>query len=183
MWTARFDALDIWLRNRNARRETMVESNEPAGAAHPTSVERKTDREVVVRRVFDAPAHRVFEAWTRPELFRQWWVPKSMGLTLLSLEQDVRAGGGYRLVFDLGDSKTMAFFGTYVDVTPPTRLSWTNEESDDGAVTTVTFEEKGGQTHLTLRELYPSKDAFECNIGSTDGLLEQFAQLDALLPT
>lgn len=161
----------------------MVERSEPAGEKHPTSAERKSDREVVVRRIFDAPARLVFEAWTRPELFKQWWVPKSIGLVLLSLEQDVRVGGGYRLVFDLGDSKTMAFFGEYIEVTPPSRLSWTNEESDDGAVTTVTFEEKDGQTHLTFSELYPTKEALERNIGSTEGLPEQFAQLDTLLPT
>ena len=161
----------------------MVNGSELAGPKHPTSVERKSDREVVVRRIFDAPARLVFEAWTRPELFRQWWVPKSIGLVLLSLEQDVRVGGGYRLVFDLGDSKTMAFFGKYIEVTPPSRLSWTNEESEDGAVTTVTFEEKDGQTHLTFSELYPTKEALDRNIGSTEGLPEQFAQLDALLPT
>ena len=159
----------------------MVERSEPADAKHSTSAERKSDREVVVRRIFDAPARLVFEAWTRPELFRQWWVPKSSGLVLLSLEQDVRVGGGYRLVFDLGESKTMAFFGKYIEVTPPSRLSWTNEESDDGAVTTVTFEEKGGQTHLTFSELYPTKEALDRNVGSTEGLPEQFAQLDALL--
>lgn len=161
----------------------MVERSETAGAKHPTSVERKSDREVVVRRVFDAPARLVFEAWTRPELFRHWWVPKSVGLRLLSLDQDVRVGGAYRLVFDLGDSKTMAFFGKYIEVTPPSRLSWTNEESDDGAVTTVTFEEKDGQTHLTFYELYATKEALDRNIGSTEGLSEQFAQLEALLPT
>jgi len=150
---------------------------------HPTTVERKSDREVIVRRIVDAPARLVFEAWTRPELFRQWWVPKSIGLVLLSLEQDVRVGGGYRLVFDLGDSKTMAFFAKYIEVTPPSRLSWTNEESDDCAVTTVTFEEKDGQTHLTFSELYPTKEALDRDIGSTEGLPEQFAQLEALLST
>ena len=161
----------------------MVEKSEPAGARHPTSVERKSDREVVIRRIFDAPARLVFQAWTQPELFRQWWVPKSIGLKLLSVEQDVRVGGGYRLVFDLGDSKTMAFFGRYIEVTPPSRLSWTNEEGDEGAVTTVTLEEKDGQTHVTFSELYPTKEALDRNIGSTEGLPEQFAQLDALLPT
>lgn len=161
----------------------MAVSPEPAGAKYPTAVERRSDREVVVRRIFDAPARLVFEAWTRPELFRQWWVPKSIGLVLLSLEQDVRVGGGYRLVFDLGGGKTMAFFGTYLEVTPPSHLSWTNEESEDGAVTTVTFEEKNGQTHLSFSELYPTKEALDRNIGSTEGLPEQFAQLDALLPT
>ena len=161
----------------------MVERSEPAGAKPPTWAERKSDRELVVRRIFDAPARLVFEAWTRPELFRQWWVPKSVGLVLLSLDQDVRVGGAYRLVFDLGDSKTMAFFGRYIEVTPPSRLSWTNEEGDEGAVTTVTLEEKDGQTHLTFSELYPTKEALDRNIGSTEGLPEQFAQLDALLPT
>ncbi|MDE2080414.1 MAG: SRPBCC domain-containing protein [Burkholderiales bacterium] len=161
----------------------MVESSEPTGAKHSTSAERKSDLEVIVRRSFDAPARLVFEAWTRPELFRPWWVPKSSGLTLLSLDQDVRVGGAYRLVFDLGDSKTMTFFGTYIEVTPPSRLSWTNEESDDGAVTTVTFEEQDGQTHLTFSERYRTKEALDRNIGSTEGLPEQFAQLDALLST
>ena len=161
-----------------ARREA-----EPAPMKNRTTTERKSERELVVTRTFNAPARIVFEAWTKPELFRQWWVPKSAGLVLLSLEQDVRVGGGYRLVFDLGDSKTMAFFGKYIEVTPPTRLSWTNEESDDGAVTTVTFEEKDGQTQLTFSERYPTKDALDRNIGSTEGLPEQFAQLDTLIPT
>lgn len=161
----------------------MVEHGEPSDAKRPTSAERKSDREVIVRRIFDAPARMVFEAWMRPELFRQWWVPKSIGLKLLSLDQDVRVGGTYRLVFDVGDSKTMAFFGTYIEVTPPARLSWTNEESDDGTVTTVTFVENEGKTLLTFSELYPTKEALERKFGSTEGLPEQFAQLDALLPT
>ena len=161
----------------------MVERSEPAGARNPTTATRKSDREVVVTRTFDAPARIVWDAWTRPELFRQWWVPRSSGLKLQSLEQDVRVGGGYRLVFDLGDSKTMAFFGKYVEVTPPSRLAWTNEESEDGALTTVTFEEKDGRTLLTLTEAYATKEAFERNVGSTDGLPEQFGQLDALLLT
>jgi uncharacterized protein YndB with AHSA1/START domain len=161
----------------------MVEKCEPAVAKHPTLTERKSEREVAVRRVFDAPARLVYEAWTRPELFRQWWVPKLIGLVLSSLDQDVRVGGSYRVVFDLGDSKTMAFYGKYIEVSPPSRLSWTNEESDDGALTTVTLEEKDGQTHLTFSELYPTKEALERNVGSTDGLPEQFAQLDTLLST
>ena len=108
----------------------MVDRSEPGGAKPSPSAQRMSDCEVVVRRIFDAPAHLVFAAWTRPELFRQWWVPKSIGLKLLSLDQDVRVGGTYRLLFDLGDSRTAAFFGTYTDVTPPSRLSWTNEEVD-----------------------------------------------------
>src|SRR6185436_3486803 len=97
-------------------------------------VERKSEREVVVTRTFDAPPRIVFEAWTKPELIKRWWVPKSMGMSLLSCEMDVRAGGKYRFVFGLDASEPMAFFGRYIEVTPYSRLVWTNEESADGAV-------------------------------------------------
>src|SRR6267378_679141 len=127
----------------------MPEGKEGSPAAmNRTAVERKSDRELVVTRTFNAPAHIVFEAWTKPELFQRWWVPKSCGLTLVSCELDVRVGGGYRLGFRHGDT-TMAFFGSYIEVTPPSRLVWTNDEGDAGVtVTTVTFEEKGGKTQL-----------------------------------
>src|SRR5690242_2862473 len=122
-----------------------------------TTVERKSDRELVVSRLINGPARIVFEAWTKPELLRQWWVPKSAGLTLLSCEVDARAGGGYRLVFDFQGSEK-AFFGTYREVTPHSRLVWTNDEAGDaGQVTTVTFQEKAGKTLVVLHELYPSK--------------------------
>ena len=160
----------------------MADASEPAAVKNPTTVQR-TDLAVIVKRTFDAPARLVFEAWTRPELFQRWWVPKSIGLKLLSLEQDVRVGGGYRLVFDLGDAKTMTFFGKYLEVTPPSRLAWTNEESEDGAVSTVTFEEKDGRTLVVLHDLYPSKEALDAGIGSTGGMGETFDQLEALVAT
>jgi uncharacterized protein YndB with AHSA1/START domain len=160
----------------------MVEKKDasPAGA---TTVERKSDRELVVTRTFNAPPRIVFEAWSKPELFKRWWVPKSAGLSLLSCEMDVRTGGAYRLVFrHPATDQPMAFFGTYKEVTPPTRLAWTNEESDQGAATTVTFEEKAGKTLVTLHELYPTKAALdEALAGSAEALPEQFAQLDELL--
>jgi uncharacterized protein YndB with AHSA1/START domain len=159
----------------DARRESEPVMN------NPTTAERKSDREVVVTRTFNAPARIVFEAWTRPELFRRWWVPKSMGMSLLSCEMDVRTGGKYRLVFAYGDSQS-AFFGTYKEVIPHSRLVWTNEESDEGSVTTVTFEEKGGKTFLVLHELYPSKEALDAaGTGAADAMIETFAQLDELL--
>jgi uncharacterized protein YndB with AHSA1/START domain len=151
--------------------------------ANRTVVERKSDRELVVTRTFDAPAHIVFEAWSQPELFERWWVPESAGLTLLSCEMDVRSGGTYRLVFrhPMSD-EPMAFFGTYKEVTPNRRIVWTNEESDQGAVTTVTFEEEAGKTRVTYHERYPTEAALdEALAGSAEGLPEQFAQLDALL--
>ena len=149
-----------------------------------TTVERKSERELVVTRTFNGPARIVFEAWTKPELFKQWWVPKSMGMSLLSCEMDVRVGGKYRLVFGHDASKPMAFFGRYIEVTPHSRLVWTNEEGDGGeAVTTVTFEEKGGKTLLVLHELHPSKEAVDEAIGFGEGLRETFEQLDELLVT
>src|SRR3954464_12035064 len=156
--------------------------SEPTPVKNPTTVERKSEREFVVTRTFDAPARLVFEAWTKPELLKQWWAPKSMAMSLLSCEADVRVGGTYRFVFGLDASdasKTMAFFGKYIEVTPPSRLVWTNEEGDGAAaVTTVTFEEKGGQTLLVLRELHPSKEAVDEAIGFGEGLRETFGQLD-----
>ena len=152
-----------------------------------TTVERKSARELVVTRTFNGPAHIVFEAWTRPELFSRWWTPKSFGLTILSCEMDVRTGGTYRLVIGHPASEQpMAFFGRYLDVAPPSRLVWTNDEGGDGgAVTTVTFEERGGRTLVVLRDLYPSKEALDEAIASqsTSGFGETFAQLEALLVT
>jgi uncharacterized protein YndB with AHSA1/START domain len=147
-----------------------------------TTVERKSERELVVTRTFDAPARIVFEAWTQPELIKRWWAPRSAGVSLLSCEMDVRVGGRYRFEFGNETSKAMAFFGRYVEVTPHSRLVWTNEESDDGAVTTVTFEEKGGKTLLVMHEHYPSKEALDVAIaGMEGGMPESFAQLDELL--
>ena len=160
---------------------------EAAPTKSRTTVERKSDREIVVTRTFNAPARLVFEAWTRSELFKRWWVPKSMDMTLLSCEMDVRVGGGYRLVFSHDAfPKPMEFFGRYLEVTPPSRLVWTNEEGDDGgAVTTVTFEEKGGKTLLVVHDLYPSKEALDGAIasGATDGMPETLEQLEELLVT
>jgi uncharacterized protein YndB with AHSA1/START domain len=147
-----------------------------------TTVERKSERELVVTRTFNGPARLVFEAWTKPELLKRWWAPKSTGVSLISCEADVRVGGSYRFEFGHGGAKLMAFFGKYIEVTPYSRLVWTNEESDDGAVTTVTFEEKGGKTLLVMHELYPSKEALDAAIaGMEGGMPETFAQLDELL--
>jgi uncharacterized protein YndB with AHSA1/START domain len=157
----------------------MSARSESKPVSKRTTVERKSDRELVVTRTFDAPARLVFEAWTRPELFRQWWLPKSMDMALDSCEMDVRVGGGYRLVFVGG----AAFFGKYLEVTPPSRLVWTNEEGGEaGPVTTVTFEEKAGKTLLVLHELYPSKEALDAaGTGAADAMQETFGQLDELL--
>jgi len=161
-----------------------VRESEPTPMKNRTTVERRSEREVVVTRTFNGPARIVFEAWTKPELIRRWWVPKSMGMSLLSCDMDVRVGGAYRFVFDQDASEPMAFFGRYIEVTPYSRLVWTNEETDDGAVTTVTLEEQDGKTLLVMHELYPSKEALDAaGTGAADATVETFAQLDELLVT
>jgi uncharacterized protein YndB with AHSA1/START domain len=157
--------------------------SEPTGAKNRTTVERKSERELVVTRIINGPARIVFEAWTKPELIKRWWVPKSFGVTLLSCDADVRVGGQYRFVFAHGDS-SMEFFGKYVEVTPPWRLVWTNDEAGEaGSVTTLTLEEKGDKTLVVLHELYPSKEALDAAMasGEKSGMSETFEQLDALL--
>jgi uncharacterized protein YndB with AHSA1/START domain len=162
----------------DARREserTPVKNNATA--------ERKSERELVVTRTVNGPARIVFEAWTKPELLERWWAPKSFPISLLSCETDVRVGGRYRLVFGY-EGSTMEFFGRYLEVTPHSRLVWTNDEGDDaGTVTTVTFEDTGGKTLLVVHDLYPSKEALDDAIasGSTSGMPEALEQLDELL--
>jgi uncharacterized protein YndB with AHSA1/START domain len=146
-------------------------------------VRKQSEREVVVTRTFDAPARLVFEAWSKPELFKKWWVPRSMGMTLRSCEMDVRTGGKYRLVFGDDPANPMAFFGKYLEVVLNKRIVWTNEESGDaGSVTTVTFEERDGKTLLVMSELYPTKEALDAaGTGAQEALNETFGQLDELL--
>jgi uncharacterized protein YndB with AHSA1/START domain len=153
---------------------------------NPTTVNRTSDRELVVTRTINGPARLVFEAWANPELFKRWWVPKSMSMSLLVCEMDVRAGGTYRFVFGTDGAPVMEVFGTYIEVTPPSRLVWTNDEGEEGgAVTTLTFEEEGGQTLLVKHDLYPSKAALDGELasGATEGLPEQLDQLEELLVT
>jgi uncharacterized protein YndB with AHSA1/START domain len=152
-----------------------------------TIVERTSDRELVVRRTFTGPAHVVFEAWTTPNLLKRWWAPKSFGVFFISCEADVRTGGTYHFVFGHpASAQPMEFFGRYIEVTPHSRLVWTNDEgAEGGAVTTVTFEERGAETLVVMHDLYPSKEALDGAIssGSTGGFSETFEQLDALLVT
>lgn len=152
-------------------------------AQNHTSVERRGDRELVVTRIFNAPPSTVYRAWSQPELFRRWWMPKSVsGVSLVSCEMDVRTGGKYRLEFGTGGSDTMAFYGKYLEVVPNERIVWTNDEGEAGAVTTVTFEDLGGKTLLKFHELYPSREALEEALqGSAVALPEQLGQLGELL--
>lgn len=157
---------------------------DPIPGQNRTDVNRQSERELVITRTFNGPAQLVFEAWTRPELLMRWWAPKSFGITFLSCEADVRTGGSYRFVFGHPASdQPMAFFGRYIEVTPPTRIVWTNEEGEEGSVTTVTFTERDGKTHLVLTDRYPSRDALDAAIesGSQGAYPEQFEALDALL--
>ncbi len=178
-WEARFRALDDVVEDlqRREKRMNARTRDESAVGRNPVTVERASDREIVVTRTFDAPAELVFEAWTRPELFRQWWLPRSMGMTLQSLEMDARTGGGYHL--DFGDG--VDFYGTYLEVTPCSRIVWTNDEGENGSVTTISFEARGEQTLLVMSEVYASAEALEAGAGAEDATHETFGQLDDLL--
>jgi uncharacterized protein YndB with AHSA1/START domain len=148
---------------------------------NPTTVEPKSDRELEVTRVFDAPAQAVFDAWTQPELLKRWWTPKSTGLSLLSCATDVRTGGTYRFEFGKGDAPSMAYHGKYLEVTPGARLAWTNDESDNGSITTVSFEAEANRTRLVMHERYPSQEARDAAVDMMKQMTpETFAQLDAL---
>lgn len=163
----------------------MDASKESDRSSHVTDMKRVSDRELVVTRLFNAPARLVFEAWTKPEWFRKWWTPASFGMTFLACEMDARTGGKYRLEFGHPSSdQPAAFYGRYLEVTPHSKVVWTNEEGGgDGAVTTVTFEEQAGQTRVVMHDLHPSKEALDEAIssGSTSCTEEQFAQLNDLL--
>lgn len=154
-----------------------------AGAQARTSIERKGDRELVVTRLFDAPPAMVYQAWSRAELFQRWWMPKSVaGVSIVACDLDMRTGGKYRLEFSAGGPETMAFYGKYLEVIPNERIVWTNDEGEKGAITTVTFEDRGGKTLLTFHEAYPSAGALEEAMqGSAAGLPEQLDQLEELL--
>lgn len=162
-----------------------VKQANKAAFGNPTTAERTSDRELVVTRMFDAPARLVFQAWTDPKLFERWWAPASFGVYIVSREADVRTGGSYKQVMGHPSlPEPMTFFGRYIEVAPPSRLVWTNEEGPEGGqVTTVTFDEIDGQTRVVYHELYPSKDALDEAIsnGSTSCFAEQFQQLDELL--
>ena len=159
-------------------------ATEATTAVDRTTIERTSEQELVVTRTIDGPPDVVFEAWTDAVLFRQWWVPRSFGIKLLSCEIDARVGGGYRLAYDTGTAEPMAFFGRYLEVIPPSRLVWTNEEDDGGTVvTTVTFEEQGAGTRLVVTDRYPSKEALDEVVasGAISWNPETFDQLDELL--
>jgi uncharacterized protein YndB with AHSA1/START domain len=159
-------------------------ANNPADIKDGTTTERTSDRELVVTRTFNGPVHLVFKAWTTPELLMRWWAPESFGIKLVGCEVDARTGGRYRFAFEVpGQPEPVAFIGRYLEVTPPKRLVWTNEETDDGSITTLTLEERDGKTHLVLQDLYPSKDALDAALASesTGGWPEQFDQLDVVL--
>ncbi len=157
-----------------------------AKGKNETRFSREGERELVVTRAFDAPARLVFEAWTKPELVARWWAPKSHGVTVASVEAEVREGGRYRYVMTRGGHE-IAFSGSYREVTPCSRLVYTQrfEPMSDGgeALVTVTFEERAGKTHLTSRSLFPTVAALEAAIasGMEKGGRETLDQLEEVL--
>jgi uncharacterized protein YndB with AHSA1/START domain/DNA-binding transcriptional ArsR family regulator len=173
IWQSRFNQLDEVIQ------EMVATMNE-------TDMRLQGDREIVISRTFNAPARIVFDAVTKPELVKRWWAPKSHG-AMVSCEADVRVGGAYRYVMRQGNGPELAFSGTYLEVTPPTRLVY--EEIFEpmkhlGAVkVTVTFEEKDGKTRIVNHSVYPSREVRDGVLasGMEHGMREAMDQLDALV--
>jgi uncharacterized protein YndB with AHSA1/START domain len=155
-------------------------------AKNQTTMELRADRELVIERTFNGPQRVVFDAWTRPELVRRWWAPASHNVAVVSCEADVRVGGAWRYVLRRDTGDEFAFSGTYLEVTPHSRLVYTSWfEAIPGAevVCTVTFEDRDGKTHLVSHELYPSAEAREgaLSAGMEHGMRETMDQLDELV--
>lgn len=150
-----------------------------------TSMELVADREIVIALVFRAPARIVFDAWTRPELVRRWWAPRSHRVEVVDCQADVRAGGKYRYLLRK-DGRDLGFSGTYREVTPHARLVYTQVfEPVPGSevIVSVTFDERDGETHLLAHELHPSKEARAAALatGMEQGMRESMEQLDELV--
>jgi len=157
-----------------------------------TSIERQSDRELVVSRTFDGPARIVFDAWTRPELVSRWWAPSSHGAAMVSCDADVRVGGHYRYVVRPGKGGEFAFSGRYEEVTPHSRLVYTAffepralgpATGAEPVIVTVTFDEQGGRTRVVSREVYPSKEVLDGAIatGMERGIHATMDLLDELV--
>jgi uncharacterized protein YndB with AHSA1/START domain len=158
-----------------------------AAAMNHTTMELRSDCEIVITRTFNGPARIVFDAWTRPELVRRWWAPRSRGASVAACDAEVRVGGAYRYVVRSDTGDEFAFSGVYTEVTPPSRLVYTQVfepmRAAGEVIVTVTFEERGGRTHMESRELYPSKEVRDATIssGMEDGMRETMDQLDELV--
>jgi len=139
------------------------------------------EREVTVTRLFDAPRPLVFSMWTDAKHVAAWWGPHTFDNP--KVEVDPRPGGKILIHMRRPDGGVHPMGGVYDEVTPHSRIVWTNEEGgENGSVTTVTFEEKDGQTLLVMSELYPSKEAFDAaGTGAAEATHETFGQLDDLL--
>ena len=165
----------------------MPQARNEDAVRNETTVERTSDRELVVTRMFNGPARIVFDVWTKPEFLKQWWVPRSFGVSLFECESDLRVGGTYRYAFGRDPHRPEVFSGRYIEVSPPSRLVLTQlyerMHHAGEAVVTATFEEIQGRTRLTLHQLYPSKEALDGAIasGMERGMRETLDQLDALV--
>ena len=152
-----------------------------------TTMDLEGDRAIITKRTFNGPARIVFDAWTRAEHVQRWWAPKSRGVTIVEAGADVRPGGPYRYLFRLADGHEFAFSGKYKEVTPHTRLVYTQiyepmREAGE-VIATITFDERGGKTHLVAHELYPSKETRDAALssGMEAGMRETMDQLDELV--
>lgn len=138
-------------------------SERTGGPAEPAA-----DREVVIRRVFEAPARLLFEAYSRPEHIMRWFGPPGYPVTLC--EMDFRVGGRYRFAMTGPNGQQMPpFGGEYLEIVPDRKIVYTDrfEQADDDEemVVTVTFAEERGRTTLTIHTLFTSAAMKERYLG------------------
>ena len=142
-----------------------------------------SDREIVLTRVFDAPRHLVFDAFTKAELLKRWFGPH--GWSLVVCEVDLKVGGTFRFVLRGPDGAEMGMRGVYKEIVRPER-SVHMESFDDypgeSQVTTV-LTEQGGKTTLTATVLYPSQEVRDAVIksGMEHGAAESYDKLAEML--
>jgi len=143
-----------------------------------------TDREVEIKRVFDAPRNLVFDALTQPDLLRRWYGPS--GWTLVVCDIDLKVDGAFRLVSRRPDGKQIGQRGVYREVAAPERLvnteSWEDWDPGESLVTT-TLSERDGRTTLISRVLFPSQEVRDIVLkaGMKHGATEGYDKLAGLL--
>jgi uncharacterized protein YndB with AHSA1/START domain len=147
------------------------------------------DRTVVISRVYDAPARLLFQAWSRPEYLAKWFGPKGWPITLC--EVDFRVGGRVRMAMT-GSSgvQNTPFGGTYLEIVPDRKIVFDNGFESPGAekmIMTVTFDESGGRTTLTLSTLFASIAMRNEHMGlgfeqGTNSALDQLVDVVAAMP-
>lgn len=168
----------------------MAAKRSDAGSESDRAADNEADREIIVSRVVSAPRELVYQAFTDPQHVGLWWGPD--GFTNTTYEMDVRPGGVWRFMMHGPDGKDWPNRIDYLEVVKPARLVY-NHGGDDGAEVdpfafhvTVTFDELGDRTKVTMRSLFPTKEMRDQVIrefGALEGANQTLNHLEEYLKT